>query len=86
VAGRRSTWPRNSDGGGPYRQPPFGSKSYCPWLANDCTGTGGHPAGVGGQYCSYSRFQHVEVRLVSNTTLTLFLSFYLFLSSIFIFS
>lgn len=55
----------NSDGGGAYRQPLFGSKSYCPWLSNTC------PSGVGGQYCSFARFQHAEVRIVNNTTLTL---------------
>ncbi|HYB98965.1 MAG TPA: fibronectin type III domain-containing protein [Candidatus Limnocylindrales bacterium] len=55
----------NSDGGGPYRQPVFGSKTYCNWMANNC------PNGVGGQYCSFARFQHVEVRIANNTTMTM---------------
>jgi len=55
----------SSDGGGPYRQPLFGSKTYCNWMANNC------PNGVGGQYCSFARFQHVEVRIANNTTMTM---------------
>ncbi len=55
----------SSDGGGAYRSPPFGSKSYCPWVSNTCAN------GVGGQYCSFSKFQHVAVRIVNNTTLTM---------------
>ena len=54
----------NVDGGGPYRQPLFGSKTYCPWLDNDC------PNGAGGQYCSFSRYQHAEVRIANNSILT----------------
>jgi Calcineurin-like phosphoesterase/Purple acid Phosphatase, N-terminal domain len=54
----------NVDGGGPYRQPLFGSKTYCPWLSNQC------PNGVGGQYCSFSTFHHTDVRIQGNATLT----------------
>ena len=54
----------SSDSGGPYRQPLFGSKSYCPWLSNEC------PGGVGGQYCSFATFSHTEVEIVDNSTLT----------------
>jgi len=54
----------NSDSGGPYRQPLFGSKSYCPWLSNEC------PGGVGGQWCSFATFSHTEVRIVGNDTAT----------------
>ncbi|MEW6271651.1 MAG: fibronectin type III domain-containing protein [Thermodesulfobacteriota bacterium] len=54
----------SSDSGGAYRDPLFGSKSYCPWLANDC------PNGVGGQWCSFARYQHTEVRIENNDTLT----------------
>ena len=55
----------SADGGGPYRQPLFGSKTYCPWLANSC------PNGVAGQYCSFALFHHTEVKITSDTTLTL---------------
>ncbi|HZR80957.1 MAG TPA: fibronectin type III domain-containing protein [Candidatus Binatia bacterium] len=54
----------NADGGGPYRQPLFGSKSYCPWIANDCAN------GVAGQYCSFAVYQHLEIRIQNDTTLT----------------
>ncbi len=53
------------DGGGPFGQGFFHSKEYCPWLANNCSN------GVNGQYCSFARFQFSEVRIVSDTTLTL---------------
>ena len=52
------------DAGGPYRQPLFGSKTYCPWLSNQC------PSGAGGQYCSFSRFQHTDVRIQNDSVLT----------------
>ncbi|GIW46016.1 MAG: hypothetical protein KatS3mg077_3298 [Candidatus Binatia bacterium] len=56
--------PANVDANGPYRQPLFGSKTYCPWLAQNC------PGGPSG-YCSFARYQHTAVRITNNTTLTL---------------
>ena len=57
--------PARIDGNGPYSDPPTGDRIYCHWLADDC------PIGPDGQYCSFSRFQHADVRLSGNTTLTI---------------
>ena len=64
AGGKTLDSPASSDSGGPYRQPLFGSKSYCPWLSNEC------PGGVGGQYCSFATFSHTAVEIVDNDTLT----------------
>ena len=53
------------DGGGPYGQGFTHSKEYCPWLATNCSN------GVNGIYCSFSRFQHTEVRIANDSVLTL---------------
>jgi hypothetical protein len=64
AGGKTLDSPASSDSGGPYRQPLFGSKSYCPWISNEC------PGGVGGQYCSFATFSHTEVEITDNDTLT----------------
>jgi hypothetical protein len=64
AGGKTLDSPASSDSGGPYRSPLFGSKSYCPWLSNEC------PGGVGGQYCSFATFSHTEVEITDNSTLT----------------
>ncbi|MCC6764619.1 MAG: metallophosphoesterase [Deltaproteobacteria bacterium] len=53
------------DGGGPYGVGLTHAKEYCPWLATDCAN------GVNGQYCSFSRYQHAEVRIANDSVLTL---------------
>jgi hypothetical protein len=53
------------DSGGPYGSGFTHSKEYCPWLATNCSN------GVNGQYCSFSKFQHTEVRIVNDSVLTL---------------
>jgi hypothetical protein len=53
------------DGGGPYGSGFTHSKEYCPWLATDCAN------GVSGQYCSFSKFQHTEIRIANDSVLTL---------------
>jgi len=53
------------DGGGPYGSGFTHSKEYCPWLATDCAN------GVNGQYCSFAKFQHAEVRIANNSVMTL---------------
>ncbi|HYD47940.1 MAG TPA: metallophosphoesterase family protein, partial [Terriglobales bacterium] len=54
----------SADGGGPYRQPLFGSKTYCPFLANNC------PGGPGGGYCSLDVYQYARAEIVDNQVLT----------------
>ncbi len=51
------------DANGPYRQPLFGSKTYCPWLAQSCPGGPSN-------YCSFARYQHMAVRITGDETLT----------------
>ncbi len=53
------------DGGGPYGQGLTHGKEYCPWLATDCSN------GVNGIYCSFSKYQHTEVRIANDSVLTL---------------
>ncbi len=53
------------DGGGPYGVGFTHPKEYCPWLATNC------PNGVNGIYCSFSRYQHTEVRIANDSILTL---------------
>jgi len=52
--------------GNAYRQPfePFGSRTYCTWLAHNC------PPGPS-NYCSIGRFHHTAARITGNTTLSL---------------
>ena len=52
------------DSGGPFRQPLFGSRTNCYWLANGCSGTSSAP------WCSFARFHYTSVRLSLDTTLT----------------
>ena len=56
--------PANVDSGGPYRQPLFGSKTYCPWLAQECPGGPSN-------YCSFARYSYVEVRIRNDSPLVL---------------
>ncbi|MCC6849768.1 MAG: metallophosphoesterase [Deltaproteobacteria bacterium] len=53
------------DDGGPYGVGLTHAKEYCPWLATDCSN------GVDSQYCSFSRYQHAEVRIANDAVLTL---------------
>ena len=50
--------------GNPYRQPfePFGSRTYCPFLAHNCPGGPNN-------YCSFARYHHTAVRITANNTL-----------------
>jgi calcineurin-like phosphoesterase family protein/purple acid phosphatase-like protein len=52
--------------GNAYRQPfePFGSRTYCYWLAHNCPGGPSN-------YCSFARFHHVAVHVTNNTSLQL---------------
>ena len=52
------------DSGGPYGQGFTHPKEYCPWLSTQC------PNGVNGQYCSFSRYQHMDVRISNDSALT----------------
>jgi len=54
------------DGSHPYRQPWFFSPHEdCPWLADDCTGSGV------GSFCSFDVFSYAKVSIVGNSVLTL---------------
>ncbi|OQY65170.1 MAG: hypothetical protein B6D46_14615 [Polyangiaceae bacterium UTPRO1] len=53
------------DGGGPYGVGLTHPKEYCPWLATDCAN------GTNGQYCSFAKYQHAEVRIANDSIMTM---------------